>query len=100
MLYGVLICQLLLNRVNRNFLSAFAHFLKSNSTVDKSKECVVLADTYVVAWMNVCSSLAIENVACENELTVCSLSAKSFGLGISAVLGGTHTFFMSKKLNI
>ena len=34
----------------------------------------------------------------KNELTVSTLGAKALGLGITAVLGGAHTFFMGKEL--
>ena len=49
-------------------------------------------DTYIVARMNMSSSLAVKNVACKNKLTVCSFSAKSFRFRITAILCRTHTF--------
>jgi hypothetical protein len=90
--------KLLLNGVNRNLFPVLAHSLKLNFAVNKSIECVVRTDANIVARVNVRSSLAIKNIACKNELTVSSLCAKALGFGITAVLGGTHTLFMSEKL--
>ena len=66
--------------------------------VDESKERVVLTDTYVVTGMDGRASLSDKNVARKNCLAVSLLYAKALGLAVSAVLGRTNTFFMSKKL--
>ena len=50
--------------------------------------------------MDVRAALLNKNVACEDVLTICTLDTESFGLGITAVLRGAHTFFMSKQLDI
>ena len=34
----------------------------------------------------------------QNELTVSTLGAQALGLGITAILGGAHTFFMGEEL--
>jgi hypothetical protein len=44
------------------------------------------------------SSLSDKNVASKNCLSVSLLYAKALGFAVSAVLGRTNTFFMSKKL--
>ena len=43
---------------------------------------------------------ANQNVTGEDELTVRALSAKALGLGVTAVLGRTHTLFMSEELDV
>ena len=47
-----------------------------------------------------CVSISDEDIAGQDELTVCSFSSKTLRLTVTAVLGRTHTFFMCKKLNI
>ena len=71
---------LLLHRIDRSFLAVSAKSLKAENTVTCSKESVVAALAYVCAGMNLCASLTNEHVACENELTVASLDAKTLGL--------------------
>jgi hypothetical protein len=46
--------------------------------------------------MNFGSSLANENVACEYELTVSTLYAKTFSFAITTVLSRTHSLFMGE----
>ena len=46
-----------------------------------------------------CASLTHENVACYNELTVCTLHTKTLGLLVTTVLSGTHSLLMRKKLH-
>ena len=48
--------------------------------------------------MNVGAALTDQDVASLDELTVGALGTEALGLGIAAVLGGAHTFFMSEKL--
>ena len=91
---------LLLHRIDRSLFAVSAESFKAKDTVACRKECVVAALAYVCAGMDLCTSLTNKHVACENKLTVSSLDAKTLGFGISAVLGGTHTFFMSEKLYI
>lgn len=88
--------KLLLYRINADFFAVFAETLKANLTVNKSEKSVVLAFAYVCAGMDFCSSLSYKDVACKNILTVGALCTESFGFGITAVTGRTHTFFMSK----
>jgi hypothetical protein len=45
------------------------------------------------------SALSDKDVAGENELAVGSLRAKTLGLAVAAVLGGTHTFFMCHQVS-
>ncbi len=68
-----------------------------DGTVRKCVECIIGSDPYVEAGMNVCAALTNKNVASENELTVRSLNAEALGLGVSAVLCRTNTFFMCHK---
>ncbi len=50
--------------------------------------------------MEVRAALLDKDVAGEDMLTVRTLDAESLGFGITAVLCGTNTFFMSKQLNV
>ena len=92
--------KLLLDGVNADLLAVAAHALETNLAVDKCKQRVVGASAYVLARMNVGTALLNKDVTSQNVLTVSTLYAKSLGLGVTAVLGGTHTFFMSKQLNV
>ena len=84
--------------VYANLLSSACLMLKLNSSVDKSKESIILTDTNVVTGMDSCSSLSYEDVAGENYLTVSSLNAKALGFAVTTVLGRTDTLLMSKEL--
>ena len=89
----------LFSSVNAYLLAILANTLELNSSVDNSKNCVIRTDSNACAGMNVCTSLTNDDVAGSYKLSVSSLNAKSLGLGITSVLSGTHTFFMSKKLH-
>ena len=88
--------RLLLYCVNRNLCALFVISLIFYLAVNLRIESVVTADANIVAGMNMCSSLLVENVACKHKLAVSLLGAKALGHAVSAVFGGTHTFFMSK----
>ena len=89
---------LLLGGVNRNLLTILAQTLEADNTVGLGKEGIVGADAHILAGVNVRAALTHQDVAGQNELTVSALGAKALGLGITAVLGGAHTFFMGKEL--
>lgn len=82
--------------VYRNLLLVSALSLKSYNTVYSSEQGIITAATYVQTRMDLGSALSVQDVACQYELTISSLSAKSLGLGVSAVLGRTNTLFMSE----
>jgi len=88
--------SLLLDRINAGALSVFAHTLETDYAVYLSEERIIRAAADIVAGMDVGASLLDEDVACQYELTVGTLYAKALGLGITTVLRGTHTFFMSE----
>ena len=92
--------ELLLYRIDRSLFAVLAHSLESEDTVAGRKERIVAALADIGAGMDLGTSLTNQYVAREDELTVASLDAKTLGFGISAVLGGAHTFFMSEKLYI
>ena len=50
------------------------------------------------AGMDVGAALANQNVAGQNELTISALGAKTLGLGITAVLGGTNALLVGEEL--
>ena len=92
--------KLLLDRVNADLLVVTAHTLETNLTVNEREQRVIRASAYVLTRMDVRAALLNKNVACEDVLTICTLDTESFGFGITAVLRGAHTFFMSKQLDI
>lgn len=57
--------------------SVFAALAEVYDSVCKSVKSIILTDTYIGARVNVCSSLTVKDVACENELSVCSLSTET-----------------------
>ena len=89
---------LLLGGVNRNLLTILAQTLEADNTVGLGKQRVIAADTDVGAGVDVGAALADQDVAGEDELTISALGTKALGLGITAVLGGAHTFFMGEEL--
>ena len=90
--------QLLLS-VNGALTAILALALELDGTVNQSEQGVILADTNVDTGMDVGASLANQNVAGQNELTVCTLDAQALSLGITAVLGGTAALVVSEELN-
>jgi hypothetical protein len=59
------------------------------------EERIVFALHYVGARVDLRSALSDKDIAGQNKLSVCSFNTKTFGLAVAAVLGRTHTFFMS-----
>ena len=55
-----------------------------------------LTPAHVVARMDMGPALPVQDVACQYELSVSPLGAKSLGLRVSTVLGRTNTFLMSE----
>ena len=88
----------LLLSVHRALLAILAHALELDSAVNQSKQGVIAADANVGTGMNVRASLANQDVAGQNELTVSALHAQTLGLGVTAVLGGAAALFMGKEL--
>jgi hypothetical protein len=48
--------------------------------------------------MNLGPALSVENIAGLDKLSVCSLGTKSLGIGVTAVLGGAHSFMVCEEL--
>ena len=94
---GFLICQLL-GGVDRDLLAILAQTLEANNAVRLGEQGVVGTLAHVGAGVDVGAALTHQNVASQHELSVGALGAKALGLGITAVLGGAHTFFMSEEL--
>ena len=88
----------LLSGIHASLLAILAELLEAEHAVRLGEQSVVAADTDVDAGMDVGAALANKNVARENELTVGALGTKALGLGVAAVLGRAHTFFMSEEL--
>ena len=77
---------LLLHSVDGALAAILALALELDGTVNQSKQGVIAADAHVDAGMNVSASLANQNVASQNKLTVCTLDAQALSLGVTAVL--------------
>ena len=84
--------------VNADLLLTLGLMLKLDSTVNQSKQSVVLAYTDVLAGANCASSLSDNDIAGNDCLTVSLLYAKALGLTVTAVLRRTDTLLMSKEL--
>ena len=79
----------LLLSVNGALTAILAHTLKTDGTVHQSKQGVVATDANIDTGMNVSASLANQDVASQNKLTVSTLYAQTLSLGITTVLGRT-----------
>ena len=84
--------------VNADLLLVLGCVLELNATVDQSEQRVIGTDTDVVAGTDSRASLTNDDVAGKDCLTVSLLYAKALRLAITAVLGGTNTLLVSKKL--
>ena len=90
---------LLLHSVDGALAAILALALELDGTVNQSKQGVVTADAHIDTGMDVGASLANQDVAGQNELTVGTLHAQALGLGITAVLSGTAALVVSEELN-
>ena len=72
--------------------------LELDMTVDQSEQGVVSADADIDAGMDMRASLANQDVAGQNELTVSALHAQSLRLGITTVLSRTAALLMCEEL--
>ena len=66
-----------------------------NVAVYQRKNCVVVAQSNVLAWMPLGSSLADDDVTCDDSFATEFFYAKSLTAGIAAVLDGSLSFLMS-----
>lgn len=82
--------------VYRNLFLVSALSFKPYDTVCSSEQGIITAAAYVQTRMDLGSALSVQDVACQYELTVCSLGTQSLGLGIPTVFGRTNTLFMSE----
>ena len=89
----------LLCSVNGALSAILALALELDGTVNQSEQGVIAADADIDAGMDVGASLANQDVAGQNELTISTLHAQALGLGITAVLGGTAALMVSEELN-
>ena len=77
---------LLYYRVNTYLLAVSAESFETHDPVSRCEQGVISAPAHVETRMDVGSSLAVKDVSCQNELSVGSLGAESFGLAVTAVL--------------
>ncbi len=84
--FEVLVNFLFRYGIDGNLLSVFADPFKPYGSVDKRKERIVFAQTYVVAGLEFGAALSYEDIARKHELTVGTLNAEHFGITVSAVV--------------
>ena len=85
--------------INADLFAVAANTFKFDSSVNQSEKGVIAADADVFTGMDVGAALPDKDVAGEDRLAVGALDAQPLGLGVTAVLGGTDTFFMGKELD-
>ena len=91
--------QLLLCSVNGALSAILALALELDGTVNQSEQGVIAADADIDAGMDVGASLANQDVAGQNELTISTLHAQALSIRITTVLGGTAALVVSEELN-
>ena len=84
--------------VNADLFLTFALVLETHSAINEGKEGVILAYSDIFTCANSGSALSDDDVACDDVLTVSLLYAEALGLTVTAVLGRTYAFLMSKEL--
>lgn len=93
MKHSLFVCCL---RVYRNLLFVPAFSLETHHTVYQCEQRVVSAAAHIDSGMDLGTALPVQNISGQHELSVRSLGAKPLGLGISAILGGAYSLFMSE----
>ena len=91
---------LLLYCVDADLFAVFVFALKLYFAVYKGKQGIVRTLADIVAGVKACAALPDKDIAGKHELSVGPFNAESLRCGITTVAGGTHSFFMSKKLNV
>ena len=69
-------CTQLLSSVNRALTTILALALELDSAVNQSKQGVIAADTHINTGVDVSASLANQDVASQNKLTVSTLTPR------------------------
>ena len=69
--------------------------LITNDAILKGEERIISTDADVVTGVDLRAALAHEDATRKNLLAILTLHAKALRVGISAVVGGTGTLFMS-----
>ena len=75
-------------------LAALAHALETNGAIDQSKQGIIAALADILTRLDVSAALTNEDVAGQNELTICTLGAQTLSRRITAVLGAAYALFM------
>ena len=73
---------------------AIAHALETNGAIDQSKQGIIAALADILTRLDVSAALTNEDVAGQNELTICTLGAQTLSRRITAVLGAAYALFM------
>jgi hypothetical protein len=94
--FTILIFCLFSYRVNAYLFLVSSQTFIVNFAVCESEQSVILADTYIQAWMNVCASLTNENIATLSNLTIMHLGSETLGTGITAVLSAGNPLLMGE----
>src|SRR5690606_662045 len=66
----------------------------SDLTFGKRKQRVITSDTYVLAWIMLCTSLTYDDASTFSKLSAKKLNAQALAFRVTAVLGTTYTFLM------
>ena len=86
--------------MDRSSLLVLTYALEAKDAVGQSIQGVIAADAYIKAGVDAGAALSVKDVAGLDELAVSFLGAKSLGIGITTVLGGSHSLFMGKELKV
>jgi hypothetical protein len=81
-------------------LPELSETLEAKDAVFKGIQSVVSAEADIEAGMDVGAALSVKDIAGLHKLTVRPLGPQALGIGITAVLGGTHSLFMCEELKI
>lgn len=67
---------------------------KTNDSSRAGKECIITSPADIIAWMDAGTPLPHNDATGRDLLSGINLDAKHFGLGITAILGGTYAFLV------
>src|SRR5690606_27400333 len=91
LIYGLSFC---FNRFDIYIGFTSKSFRKYHTTFGKRKQRVITSDTYVLAWIMLCTSLTYDDASTFSKLSAKKLNAQALAFRVTAVLGTTYTFLM------
>src|SRR6266568_2934302 len=79
--------------------ATFARIMsKLDIAIDQSEQRMVTTNANVISRLDLRSTLADNDAASSNKLTIITFHTQHFGLAIPTIAGATHTFFMRHGL--